>query len=835
MFEYHKKESPIISLLGMGGGIGSYVFTAADTGYEIARSLRFNDDDTAYLSRDPASAGDQKTWTWSGWVKRSKLAVSNTPFFSAGDGDSNRLLLYFNNSDKIQIFRNSGGSSQSIESTASYRDASAWYHIVVSWDAANSVASVYVNGVVASGLDAVSISNVNSPVNSTNTHYLGGQPFGTTAYFDGYLADVWLIDGSALEPTSFGTFDTYGVWQPKRYTGSATGNSFHLPFSDNSSASALGTDNSGNGNDWTVNNISVAAGAGNDSLLDSPTNGAPANDTGAGGEVPGNYATMSPNVGFVDYTLAPLSNGNLQVDWGASNVAWCDWGLTSGKWYYETRMRTGVSSGTGNWVRVGRRFSTSYNAFLWRSNGNTTGLTGSPTFSTYTNGDVLGVAIDVDNEQATFYKNGVLQGTGAYSYTTAGGEPIYIGGYANVTSSTAFNFGQRPYDYQNVGVDRPSAEFKALCTANLPTPTIEDPSQYVGVTTYTGNGTSKTISELNFSPDFVWIKKRNASESHVLWDTVRGATKVIYSESTSQENTDLNGLTSFNSNGFTYGSNGGGNALDDTYVAWSWDAGGDSNIFNVDGTGYSTASAAGITEGTTSLTGASVNRTARFSIVTFTAPSSGTTFTVGHGLDVTPSLVFVKGTGDVSQWITYHKDVITATDKYLALESAAAIGTYSTIWGTTLPTSTVVGLTADGGAVAQAASVMYSFAPVEGYSAFGSYVGADSNPNFIYTGFRPKYILVKETSSNSYPDNTGWYIWDSVRGAYNYNQLNLTANSSNQEGLQNGGGAIGDIGVDMLSNGFCLRGNGDAATNWSGGTYIYAAFAEHPFRSARAR
>ena len=724
---------------------------------------------------------------------------------------------------------------------------------------------------------------------------------------------------------------------------SSEDNSFHLPFSDNSTAAALGDDTSGNGNDWTPNNFAVggavysdsttnttnpknafdgslstsasntgdpsnpmvfsslgqtgvttfeyyttdggtydvavnggsfatdSGGTGwrsvssppstfssisikntagapntaivrafrvngtilvdsndtdNDSLRDSPTNGDTANDTGAGGQIPGNYATLNPLDNGGGLTL---TNGNLDAETTVSSHKGTRATFklpSSGKWYFEGTIQT--LSGGANAVGVSKTASsnpgltatgtyfidvdtTSIYKFKDGSNlGELTGI-GSPAA-----GSVLQVAYDADAQKLWFGHNNSWASSG----NPAGGTNETFSSVADVfptvaeygTSKININFGQRAFAYA-----APSG-FKALCTANLDDPTIADGSDYMDVALYTGNGGTKTISGLGFSPDLMWIKNRNSTYHHALYDTIRGATKMLSSSETAAEIT-YSSVTSQTTGFQISGAESRVNENNLTYAAWTWDAG-SSTVSNTDGSINSEVRA---------------NASAGFSIATFTSPSSGTTFTVGHGLNVTPSFVIVKGTGAVSQWITYHKDVITATNKYLALESTAAIGTYSTIWGTTLPTSTVVGLTADGGASASAASVMYSFAPVEDYSAFGSYVGADSNPKFVYTGFRPKFILVKETASNSYPNNTGWYIWDSVRGAYNYNQLNLTANTSNQEGLQSGGGAIGDIGVDMLSNGFCLRGNGDVATNWSGGTYIYAAFAEYPFRSARAR
>jgi hypothetical protein len=320
--------------------------TAADGGYEIERSLRFNSADSAYLSRTPAVAGNRTTWTWAGWVKRSKIGNQRFSLFCAGNSGSDETEFFFQQStgaDALVFYYYPGSYTGFCETLMLFRDTSAWYHIVLALDTTQGTAAnrckIYVNGVQQSTNFAPNFGPSATPnINSTAPHQLGRSPTEALPY-DGYLADIHFIDGQALDPTSFGEFDTNGVWQPIAYTGSynvgvGAVNGFHLPLSDNSTAAALGTDTSGNSNTWTVNNISVTAGAGNDSLVDSPTNYG--TDSGAGGEVRGNYATLNP--------LTPgatgLSNGNLDA---ASANAYPTIIPGSGSWYYEV-------NGTGyNW------------------------------------------------------------------------------------------------------------------------------------------------------------------------------------------------------------------------------------------------------------------------------------------------------------------------------------------------------------------------------------------------------------------------------------------------------------------------------------------------------
>ena len=362
MFEYQKKESPIISLLGMGGGIGYYVFTAADTGYEIARSLRFNSADSAYLNRTPSTAGNRKTWTWAGWVM--KVDVSGfDPIFSAGVNPWTDIGF---NSDKLRCVLNAGSGEIGAISNAVFRDPSAWYHIVFAVDTTQAVAAdrikFYVNGISVShvaGASGYPTQNYDTYVNSTTTHRINadGQVSGGGIRFaDCYLADVHFIDGQALDPTSFGVFDANGVWQPIEYTGTYGTNGFHLPFSDNSTTAALGTDTSGNDNDWTVNNIFTSTIAISGAELST-------NNTG------GNTIT-SPNSAFdgITSTYARVSlptGGSRGLVWTPTSpytvssslrVYWSSWTSTTynlGYVYVNDINQGQVPSNLNGWYDVG--------------------------------------------------------------------------------------------------------------------------------------------------------------------------------------------------------------------------------------------------------------------------------------------------------------------------------------------------------------------------------------------------------------------------------------------------------------------------------------------------
>jgi hypothetical protein len=367
------------------------------------------------------------------------------------------------------------------------------------------------------------------------------------------------------------------------------------------------------------------------------------------------------------------------------------------------------------------------------------------------------------------------------------------------------NFGQRQWAYAA------PAGFKALCTANLPTPTIANGATAMDVKLYTGNGSTQTISGLNFSPDLVYVKARSASgTSPVMFDTVRGTSKRLRTNATDAElDPGLYGnVSAFNSDGFTVAAYSGDatevNASSTTYVAWTWDAG-SSTVTNTQGSITSQVRA---------------NASAGFSIVTYTG--TGSNATVGHGLGVAPGMVIVKRRNSTSNWQVRHTSMHVANGIQLNLTNAAASAT--TVWNSTAPTSTVFSIGTDASVNASGGTyVAYCFAPVAGYSSFGSYTGNGSADGpFVFTGMRPRWVMFK-SSSNAYY----WVINDAARDSFNASNKELFPNDSLGE-------TVVPRDIDFLSNGFKLRNTG-ATNNQSGATYIYAAFAESPFAYARAR
>jgi len=328
--------------------------------------------------------------------------------------------------------------------------------------------------------------------------------------------------------------------------------------------------------------------------------------------------------------------------------------------------------------------------------------------------------------------------------------------------------------------------------------TINKGASYFNPVTYTGTGSTLALTGVGFQPDWVWIKGRSGATDHGLYDAVRGVQKDLVSNSTTAETTQTTGLTAFGSDGFTIGALAKLNTSAATYVAWNW-LGANTTASNTSGTISSTVSA---------------NTTSGFSIVSYTGNGSSAQ-TVGHGLGVVPKMIIVKNRSSVVSWYVYHASLGNTTEIYLNLTLAASGG--STVWGSTTPTSSVF---YNGGNTntSSANFIAYCFAEIKGYSKFGSYTGNGSTDGpFVYTGFRPKYVLWKNTSTGA----DGWYCYDSVRQTYNAETTYLSPNVSNAEG-SNGGP------MDFLSNGFKVRNTG-TDMNTNGNTYIYASWAENPF------
>ncbi|MGE0751862.1 MAG: LamG-like jellyroll fold domain-containing protein [Variibacter sp.] len=757
--------------------------------HKIERSARFDSADSAYLSRTP-SAGNRKTYTISMWVKRAGLGTSQTLFY-AGTDASNKTRLNFSSTGTLQFYDITGGSTEraKVFSNAVYLDPSVHMHVVAAVDTTQATSSdrikLYVGGGQITSLGTASYPSQNTDlyIGAANDHRVGGGPTGDTQFCNCLISEVNYIDGLALDPSYFGETDpATGEWAPKEYTGSYGTNGFRLDFSDNSNttSSTLGKDRSGNNNDWTPNNFSVSAGVGNDSLVDTPTNYG--TDTGAGGEVRGNYCTLNP---LDPPTLTTLTNGNLDLSIGSGKGGVRGtFGVSAGKWVYEC---TGAGFTATNGVKVGwstKSFNLSASSDLgaagtgfgvragtgstdyFEYNGSSTNLSANFTSST----NVLRMEVDFDTGHVEVFK--VVGGTptSVYSATHSGlvGQtwfPTFVNETGSTTKALSVNFGQRPLS------STATSGFKTLCTQNLPDPAIKKPSEHFRVVLDTGANIKSSAEAVFAGSDFLeWIKDRANSNNHQLIDTVRGTSAVLQSNSTGAET--------------TYSAPSGNS------VGWVWKKGPLLDIV--------------------SYTGNATNRT------------------IAHALGVAPALMIFKNRtdGGGQPWNSYHKDV--GATKRLRLNATDAAATSSSEFNDTAPTSSVFSVGTSAATNGSGADMIaFLFAEIPGFSKFGIYTGNGSADGpFIWCGFKPRWLMVKRT------DTTGdWLQYDAARELYNPRSTLLFPNSTAAE-FQNA-----NYPLDFVASGFKLRAGGasSAAYNASGATYIFAAFAEAPFKYSAAQ
>jgi hypothetical protein len=624
-------------------------------------------------------------------------------------------------------------------------------------------------------------------VNNTAAHDIGRNT-GATQYLDGHLTHVHLIDGQQLTPASFGKTDAVtGEWVPIRYSGTYGTNGFRLAFEDAASTTTIGYDTSGNSNNFTTSGISVTAGTTFDQMLDTPTNG---------------YCIL--NALSKSSTPTPADAG-LSINFSAvypANVLGTH-GVSSGKWYWEA-VFSGGSSANGYSVGVGvadwanknldpATQSTPYSHLIdSRSNFYNNGVA-TANATAINAGDVVGIALNCDSNLISYYLNNVLVGSAQALTSGQTWFPLSKNSSSAASVTHTLNFGQRAFAYT------PPAGFVALNTANLATPSIKRSRQYFDARLRTGTGAAASVSDLEFAPDLVWIKSRSAATNHNMFDSGRGVQKGLGTNWSGAEYSDANTLTALNSNGYSLGSDAssrGVNINTNTYVDWAWKKG----------------------------------ATPGFDVVTFTG--NATARTIAHGLGVVPEMMMIRTRGAPTgsePFVVYHSKLNGGTNPanyYLYSTSTAAEAATAIFFNNTMPTSSVFTVGTDA-FVNQSGTgiVAYLFAGVEGFSKFGSYVGngAADGP-FVWCGFRPRFIMLKDRSNVAY-----WVMIDTVRNTFNVVADELLANTANAEN-----GLAITTAIDVTANGFKIR-TSDANLNQSSDNYIFAAFADAPFKYARAR
>lgn len=751
----------------------------------VTKSLRFNGGDSPSLSRTYTS---NATWTFSVWVKRSELGATNNLLGT---------VVQFNSSDQLV--------TPNLTTTAVYRDVGAWYHICV------SDSGLFVNGVQVTG--------------TVSTSALSDAKVGDS--FDGYLSDVHLIDGTALDATSFAEEDSNGQWVPKAYSGSYGTEGFHLDFKEDSPTSGsnagIGKDVSGNGNYFDTTNLAAS-----DVVEDTPTD---------------NYCTLNP---LDKHSSIVLAEGNLKLTSGGNYYyARSTFALPSTeKWYWEyywkdagyiggygiTAADFDLNDGTtgkcrivygGSWFGVNGKIGIDQHR-----NSSTYWVATSPT-SNYADGDIVMVAVDRDNSKIWFGKNGDWIETSGTPNPATGANPRdssvtsatdwfpTVGTSSESTGEVYANYGQDPTFAGNKSGGAtseffytPPTGFLALSTANLPTPTIAKGVTYFDTKIYDDGAGAKTFDNgtVSMQPDLVWAKSRGSSNDHKLTDSVREEQNSLESNTTDTEVAESSnvGVMSFDADGFTIGSSSSttgpyADQTGDGMVAWAWKK----------------------------------SATAGFNIVGWTgdALDYGTeTQELTHSLGVAPEMIILKGRTDNAGmsggWYVYHKHL--SSSSYLLLNSTdGEAPAMADVITNILPATVDVGTDdsslyfnygGDDFGTSADTYIGYFFASVAGYSKVGSFSG--SSTAFIYTGFRPAFILAKRY------DSTGgnWLMFDDKREGYNVDNDDLMANSSAVEATTDH--------IDILSNGFKIR-TSDADLN--GGTVIYLAVAKNPFKYASAR
>jgi len=786
--------------------------------YEVDYSARFTDDisGTAHLSRTPSSAGNRNTWTWSGWVRLGETG-DFYGLFGSGTSGSDWTGVYFNN-NSIYFNTEIGGSSVGqVYTTKLFRDVSAWYHVVIRFDNTEADSAdrirIYVNGDLQSLTTNTAISSTSNEhyINSNISTMMGAIPRGSATFpLQGYLAEIHFVDGQSLAPTSFGVAKKE-VWLPRVYNGTYGTNGFYLDFGTN-----VANDQSGNSNNFTANNMNTT----NDfQIADSPTNvfaimnynyrngdirraglEAGANDNR------GIFASMAvpPNSGSWYWELVPNNNGSSTTNWqfGICEV-----------------FRFNVSDDVPN---SGNFYNNQYylDGRIYKEGSNIASST------SWGAGDVLGIRLDTTNNVMYFYVNDSAKGPYntqpgvmyAPQVTAGAVKPAFYLNFGQDSSFSNTKTRQSFTDqngYGNFYYGPGSA--KALCTRNLSSSqtfeldTGEQPADHFDVVTWTGDGVSgRAIDGLNFSPDLVWIKARNIADSHHVFDTIRGATNRLMTDSNAAEGLGGNTLLSFTSDGFTVSDNGAVNGNTNTYVAWCWKAGGTASS-NTDGSITSNVSA---------------NTTSGFSIVTWTGNGVDNS-SIGHGLNSAPEMIITKKRNEADSWNTWHKHLTSGSEIFLDTTAGETDDVNNASWGDNHPGSVgsstfEVGYAGDMNASGKT-MIAYCFHSVDGFSKIDNYKGNSSSDGpFVFTGFRPRFILIRRRSGDP------WIMHDTERSSNNGIRDWLEANSNGAEQTY-----TGDL-IDVYSNGFKIRYSG-GAWNSSGETYLYMAFAEAPEKYGNAR
>ena len=821
-------------------------------GHDLNYSIGTNGNE--YMT-DSVGAGDRTKWTLSCWIKPRGLSFGGHIWSSAGGSHVGGAdIEYLNLSDgRIYHYQNRSGTVDfNVQSSPLIRDNSSWTHLVVAKDTAQSTAAdrikYYLNGTQVTDFESSSYPSqdngngyINSSLGQVLFHEAARWRYPTYCLF----SEMHFTDGYAYAASDFGEFKE-GIWIPIEPSVSYGTTGWHLDFAD---SSALGNDVSGNDNDWSTTNF-----AAKDRYLDNPTN---------------NFAILNQDI--TQYQTTSFTDGMLTVTGsGSSGAATYRVGTATHACHTKTYFEVRIASKSGN----GRNGSglLSENTALDTYGSLSTAMTGvqvsqphgvsqvrqedttvSSSAETANVGDIVQWAFDPATGKVwhgvnnTWSDSGDPAGGNNPSVTLSTNEFMLPAYHLQASSdSLNFNFGQDGTFGGNVTAQNnadengignfyytPPSGFLALCSRNMPEPTIgpnsaTQASDYFDTILYTSNnigaGGTQNVTGLGFQPDLVWIKNRDSdSTAHTLFDSSRGTGKHISSDSSAAEvgsNSQYGYLSAFNSNGFTLtgGSTNANyvNQSTDKYVTWNWRA-------NSGTTTTNDASATGV--GTIDSV-YQANTTAGFSIVTYTG--TGSEGTIAHGLSSAPEVVMIKNRTDAREFVFGHLSNTFAGQMYLS--TGGAYGANDGSFGSTAPTSTVVNVNSDQTTNESGDNfVMYCWHSVYGYSRMGAYEGnGNTTGPKVYTGFSPALVMIAYTGSGE-----NFIVWDYKRDTFNkydYGAYKKIFWDTSGAETTNTGNRI----IDFLSNGFQHNAS-HVSTNTNNGTYIYMAFAEHPFKYSNGR
>jgi hypothetical protein len=779
----------------------------------IDYSAMFDSTSNTYLTIAPAGgANDLKKATLAFWMKRSD-DVDSCPVGGWLGSTSDATRIFFLNG-KFRIYHTNGGVISDFQTTAVFRDFSAWYHFCIGWDTtsgtqANRIPILEVNGLdIVNDLGGWSTSTNNLAQNdvlrimnetASKRTRIGQEPDGTGGKFNGYIADFYGIDGTKYPASTFGEFKN-GIWIPKDDPSPTYGaNGFKLDFSNSSD---FGEDQSGEGNNFTAVNMGA-----DHQVTDTPED---------------NFCTLDFNN---CNTNGVMTEGGLGYAYsGSAFVNACGtFLLKTGKWYWELDVGSDTTWPAVGVVAAGEKSgdiiadavdlgSSVYamecrcngavaNAFVIRIQGGD--ATEDDNLEDPAADAIMQVAYDADTGKIWFGVNGTWGDFGA----TGIGDPAndinpagtfsdvalydmvpYVLVYEHITAIS--NFGQRTFAYT------PPTGFNALCTSNLPEPTVIQPKvECTNVVLWNGNSSNpRDITGVGFDPDFVWLKNRTYTPFHQAYDSVRGANKTIYPNDNieEQENNPNGYLSAFITDGFTVtnGASNDNNINDSSYTYAAW----------------------------------CLKKGAAYGFDIISYEGTGVAHAIAHNLGVVPKLIIVKQRTDDDPWRVYHYAAQNKTDPetdYGTLDTNALWADASTLWNDTAPTSTH--FTVGSGNNSNGSGddlVAYLFADIPGLIKVFALEGNGSNNGpYIHCGFRPQWIMFKNADRLA-----SWNTRDSARDPYNAVTHVLWPDINNAE-------LAAGSPMDFYSNGFKLK---DSAW-WENETHVGIAFAEQPFKYSNAR